>query len=232
MNLNKLKVITFANNNFIKARDLLVSELNNIGVKNIITYNDNDILPNFINENNEIFQFKRGFGYWIWKPYFILKTLQESNDDDIIIYIDSTDLPRIKFIEFIDEHFKKNDILLFRNLREESHDTWTKRDCFILMNCDDEKYHNKVQLEAGVVGFKKTDFNINLIKEWLMFCSNKFIISDIPNIMGLSNHPLFIEHRHDQSILTNLSIKYDLPTCKSSNELVDYNSPSLQNTIY
>ena len=42
----------------------------------------------------------------------------------------------------------------------------TKRDCFILMGCDEEKYHEFPQLEAGFFIVKKTQENIKLIKNY------------------------------------------------------------------
>lgn len=225
------KIITFANNNYRKSRDILVNEIEKLGFHHIITYNENDLSQDFINKNSQLFSYGRGYGYWVWKPYLIKKTLEESNDNDVIIYIDSTDLPKIRFKDFLNQHFEKNDILLFNNIRHESHDRWTKKDCFVLMNCDDDKYHNRIQLEAGVIGVKKTIFNIELLTEWLDYCCNINIVTDEPNVCGQPNHPTFIEHRHDQSILTNLSIKYDLKPVDSSDDLVQYNHGFLQKLI-
>lgn len=47
--------------------------------------NDNDFWPKhsrFINSN------PRGYGYWLWKPYIILKQLELLNDGDILFYAD------------------------------------------------------------------------------------------------------------------------------------------------
>jgi len=230
--MKNFKFITFATDNYVKPRMRLVDELSNSGVKNIKVYGKEDISNEFLMENYKIFKYRRGYGYWIWKPFLILKSLLESDENDVIIYIDSTDLPKDSFYSFINDHFKDNDYLLFNNLRHESHDVWTKKDCFVLMDCDTEKFHNQVQLEAGVLGFRKTKFNIDLIKEWLYYCKNENIVTDLPNTCGLSNHKNFIEHRHDQSILTNLSIKYNLKKNESSNDLVEYNNGILQKMIY
>ena len=44
-------------------------------VNQTIEYNERDIPKDFFNENKEILTMKRGGGYWLWKPFFILKTL-------------------------------------------------------------------------------------------------------------------------------------------------------------
>ena len=118
-------------------------------------------------------------------------------------------------------HFENNDILLFNSGC--LHDEYTKRDCFILMNCDDEKYHNQIQLEAGILAVRKTEFNIKLLREWLKYCSNIFAVTDLPNSEGFPNYKGFKGHRHDQSILTNLSIKYNIPSIYINNiKLVEF----------
>ena len=49
-------------------------------------YGPNDIDIGFMQINNDILSSKRGNGYWLWKPYFILKTLIEKlNDGDYLI---------------------------------------------------------------------------------------------------------------------------------------------------
>ena len=100
------------------------------------------------------------------------------------------------------------------------------------MGSDDEKYHNQYQVEAGIVGVRNTKFNIKLIEVWLRYCSDMYIITDLPNICASPNYIGFIEHRHDQSILTNLTIKFDLPTCKLEDQYVLYNSSPYYKRIH
>lgn len=218
-----LKIITFANNNYIRPRKLLVSKIKDMNFEcSLISYGKKDLDSEFREKHKSLLSLKRGYGYWIWKPYLILKTLLQSNENDIIIYIDSTDVPSPIFFDSVITHFENNDILLINT--GHLHDEYTKRDCFILMNCDDEKYHNQIQLEAGILAVRKTEFNIKLLREWLKYCSNIFVVTDLPNSKGFPNYKGFKEHRHDQSILTNLSIKYNIPSIYINNiELVEFN---------
>ena len=53
-------------------------------------YGPNDIEYEFKQKNKDILSKKRGNGYWLWKPYFILKTLkQKLKDGDYLIYTDA-----------------------------------------------------------------------------------------------------------------------------------------------
>jgi len=49
---------------------------------------------------------------------------------------------------------------------------------------------------------------IEHIKEWRDYCLDLDTVSDI---MSKNNSPLFKAHRHDQSILTNILLKYKQP---------------------
>jgi hypothetical protein len=205
----KIKFIIFGKGKFIDPRDKLQRYLNFLGYQNVTSLSDSDLPDSFKLANSHILKHTKGYGYCIWKPYIILDSLQKIEDDELLVYIDSTDLPQPSFFKILDEHFKNHDILLIN--RNYMHDEWTRRDTFVLMNCDSSEYHNKVQLEAGVVCLRKTQFNIDLITEWLHYCSDEQILTEKEQTSGLPNFPGFIEHRYDQSILTNLQIKYSIP---------------------
>ena len=166
---------------------------------------------------------KRGYGYWIWKPYLILKELEKLKENEILVYIDATDLPQKRFFNAIINCSEINKSDLFLVNRGYNNGVWTKRDCFVLMDCDKEEYHNAVQLEAGVLALEKTQNTIDLMNEWFYWCKNQAILTDIPNICGLPNLGGFQDHRHDQSILTNLAIKYGYDSHYLSDSFIRYN---------
>jgi len=173
-----------------------------------ILYKKEDIHEKFYDKNKKIFNNERGAGYWLWKPYFILKTLEGVEENDIVFYLDLGDALHYDIKDFIKEKIQINDgFLLVKNFH--SHLQWTKNDCFKLMDCNENKYLNSTQLEAGCCAFSKNDTTLKFVKEWLEFCQNYDVISSeskSPNV------PYFKEHRYDQSILTNLAIKYDIKT--------------------
>jgi hypothetical protein len=168
------------------------------------------VTTNFYKENQEVLDLPRGGGYWLWKPFIILDSLNKMNDNDLLFYLDSGDEFSDGLAKFLNNYFSNNYIDSLLTFGGTNKQKWyTKRDTFILMNCDTKEYHNHIQLEAGVICLKKTDKIIKLVSEWLSYCSNKNIITDIENITG-PNLDGFKDHRHDQSVLTNLAIKYKL----------------------
>lgn len=204
----KIKLITFATPNYEKYRQVLHEKMMQTYPVTHLQKTEKDIDENFRKENEHIFKYKRGYGYWIWKPYFILKELQKLESNEFLLYMDTQDMVYSNFFELLLNYLKTNDLFVFEMCHK--HQRWTKRDCFVLMDCDTDHYHNAHQLEAGLIGLKKSDTSIFIMQEWLKYCKNENVVTDVPNICGLPNFPTFQDHRHDQSILTNLFIKHNI----------------------
>ncbi len=195
--------------------------MDTISVKNRVSLTDLDLSDEFKNEYSHILKYRKCYGYCIWKPHIILQELEKLKDNEILFYVDSTDLPKKPLFDFMNEYFKTNSLLLFN--RGYNHGEWTKRDTFILMDCDFSNFHGSVQLEAGVIALKKTNENISLMKEWFEHCTDIRKVSDEPNTCGLNNLNNFKEHRHDQSILTNLSLLKGIISYNFNSDYIQYN---------
>jgi hypothetical protein len=188
----------------------------------IINVGPEDIEKEFTKENQEIFNFDRGYGYWIWKAYFIRRALEYINEGDILFYVDSGN-EIINDPQPLFNLLQNQDIILFKNRDSNPtgdiwiNSTWTKADCFNLMECNTEKYKNGDQVDGSYIFLKKTLSSIQFIDEYLKYSCNKNIITDLPNITG-NNEPDFRDHRHDQSILSLLAIKHNIKTFESPSE--------------
>ncbi len=58
----------------------------------IYSFTEQDLIndSDFWNKHKDfILKNKRGYGYWVWKPYLISKILKEINDNDILLYLDA-----------------------------------------------------------------------------------------------------------------------------------------------
>ena len=73
---------------FASQRACGASALQN-GFDRTIAYGLPDIDPAFLNANRFTFSQPRGAGYWLWKPYFILRTLITLDPGDWLMYTDS-----------------------------------------------------------------------------------------------------------------------------------------------
>lgn len=201
--------INFAHGRYLKSQEYCSDSAKYFGFDNIFSYKVNDIDKDFISKNINIFNQSRGFAYWIWKPYFLLKTLNLMKNDEILVYSDSGSYYQSSVEPLIDK--LKNDpmgILSFE-LNGLIEKDYTKRDTFNIMNLDKPEYTDTSQREATYIWLVKNDFTLSIVNEYLNYAQNENIITDIPNITG-ENYTSFKDHRHDQSIWSLLCKKYDI----------------------
>jgi hypothetical protein len=171
---------------------------------------------NFLQNNIDILSQQPGGGFWAWKPFVILKTMEKVDDGDIVLHTSTG----MKILENLDPLFeiteqRKDGRMLFSASAiygSHKHSQYTKRDCFVVMGLDGPEYWDSRMLTAAHCLFTKTPENIEFLKEWLRYTTDRRAIWDtippMPNRTSNPNLPGFLEHRYDQAILSLLSVKY------------------------
>lgn len=203
-------LINYANDIFIEQQKFNSKTGKEVGLfDEVISYCPQNIEISFLKENINILKQRRGNGYWLWKPYFIKKTLEKMENDDYLFYCDSGSYFIKPITPLIDISLATGqEIIVFELTHLEKE--WTKRDAFILMDCDDPKYSESRQRLACFSLWKKTRFTMDFINEFLRYAQDERIITDLENQCGYPNYKEFKEHRHDQSIFSLLTKKYEL----------------------
>lgn len=204
-----ITAINYADEAFRNAQKLNSRTAKKWGADRVIEYSFKDIDVEFITQNEHIFSYKRGAGYWLWKPYIILKALQNVEDGDYLIYTDSgaAYVNRISYL--IDTLNRDNsDVMCFCIDQQER--KWDKRDALILMDADREEILDSNQICGGYILIKKTENSVRLIEEYLQYAQDARIITDEPNVMGYENYQEFVENRHDQTIWSLLCKKHGI----------------------
>lgn len=205
--------ITYATKEYYKAANLNIKSARIKGKADVtLLYSPKDIAPEFYGKNKQILAANIGGGYYLWKPYIICHAMKLLNKGDYLCYSDSGGMYYIGAIEKLINKMSlmKTDIFCL-NQPEYAEYEYTKRDAFILLDCDQNKYILEPQRAATAMVIKKTDVTIKLINDWLKYGQDKRIISDIQNTCGEDNYKGFIEHRYDQSIYSLLCKKYNIP---------------------
>jgi hypothetical protein len=172
------------------------------------SYGPDDIDSDFKQRNKDILSRKRGNGYWLWKPYFINKTLIERmNEGDYLIYTDACVLYLNSTKQIIDTLKKKN-LEMWMNKLPYIEKQYTKRDAFILMGTDSLFYTDTNQYAAYIQIYKKSKYTEKFVEELLYYSQDKRIITDDKNTLGFQNYKEFRDNRHDQTVLSLLPYLY------------------------
>jgi len=209
----KIKFITFgSHNNYIDAANRLANQAKQMNIfTEIILYTPEYLKKdiefwnrhsNFINNNN------RGYGYWLWKSYIIKKSMGNMNNNDILLYLDcgcELGLDRKdKLLECI--NIVKTDKIVGSLICIERE--WNKMDLLLKLNMNNDNYLDTPQRQGGANLFLVCPETRNLVNEWYVLSCDYHNIDDTPS--NKKNLDVFIEHRHDQSIFSLLTKKYNI----------------------
>jgi hypothetical protein len=219
-----IKFITFGSHQqYVDAAKRLINQAKSLNIfTECILYTAEDLMKNtdfwyqhyeFIKKN------KRGYGYWLWKSYIIQKTMQNMNEGDILLYLDCGCELSSNRLEQLTQCFEivKRDKLMYTLTCTER--DWNKMDLLVKLDMNKDIYLNVPQRQAGAILFLVCKETIQLVNEWYTLACDYHNIDDSPSI--IPNFPSFREHRHDQSIFSLLTKKYDL-----------YSTQNLGNGIY
>lgn len=162
----------------------------------IIPYQPKHIEPKYFEEHKNILSQKRGGGYWLWKPYFILKTLNMMDENDILLYVDSSGVFRDGIYQLL-ELAKENNITVFPNFHNNR--GMIKKHVIDVLANGDESILDKVQLDGSIILLRNTLDTRNIIAQWLAYCQSPDLLTDSINGDEYSDYS---DHRHDQAILS------------------------------
>lgn len=144
---------------------------------------------------------------WAFKPIVIYDALLMMDEGDCLLWVDSNDIlisdPQPLFDIAIKQGFYIHDHYPTVYLNK----TWTNKDMFVGTECDTLEYYNKEHVQVNIMAFCKRERVVDIIGEWVMNAINYNIM--IAN--NMINEDGFIEHRHEQSLMTILSQKYKIP---------------------
>lgn len=177
-------------------------------IDKVIEYSPEDIEKEYFETNKESVKYsEKGLGNYFWKPVIVNKAFQTLSEGDYLFYADSGSV-FIKSVLPLIDHMKEQqkNIMCFRLPLIEKQ--WTKKDAFLLMDCDHPKYANTCQILATFFIVRKCKESEEFLKDYEKFASDSRILCDDANTLGKPNFEEFIEHRHDQSVLSLLSKKH------------------------
>lgn len=155
----------------------------------------------------------RGFGYWIWKPWAILKVLEAMPDGGILLYCDAGNhlnrRAKKQLLKYYAE-LEANDLGLTAfpisliKPRRCLESRWTKGDVFEYFSCRHMKsIVHTPQVEANTILIRKSEKTLKFIKEWYKAYEDNFSLVD-DSVSSSPNMPDFERGLHDQSVFSVL----------------------------
>ena len=172
-------------------------------------------------EKKFILENKKGYGFWFWKPIVILEFLKINKELDGIVYMDAgceinyTPESLMMFNVYKNQLSKCNALVFSTGVVEKN---WTKSDLFEYLNCFDLK--DAPQLHATYFAVRKCEKSVDLVKQWYNISSIYSLLDDTPS--KIPNDASYIEHRHDQSILSLLIKKFYFRIIKNEVQLSEF----------
>lgn len=214
--------------NFIAAAKRLLSQViswNQFDVVEMFTDDDLRTDPSYWDKHASFTKKnRRGYGYFLWKPYLILKTLEKMKNGDILLYadggceVDVDDQDRTVQLQHLFEVVKEDKIIGSQCNRERN---MNKMDILVYFDVvNNETILNSHQRQATAVLLYKCDETMDLVKKWYEIGSIYNYIDDSPSVH--KNFDCFDEHRHDQSIFSLLTKTRDLYCTTESIESAIY----------
>jgi len=227
----KINFITFANTESNFSTERISFEARNMNLfSDIKVYTENDFDEQFLKTNGSFFkEYKRGYGYWSWKPYIIKKELETLTDGDIVVYADCGCMfiynNRLELKKWIDIATNSESGILSPCYGPYVENNFTRMDLYDYINKTYNKHNidifdNAIQCGAGILIISKKPKSVDFVNQWHDVMTNHFhLCTDEKS--SIPNHPNFIENRHDQSVFSMLSKIYDIETINSENGILN-----------
>ena len=215
-----LVFLTFASSNMSYKRiknEAIESKL----FDKVIAYDEHDLPEDFQQiMKDRISEYgMKGYAYWSWKPYIIKQTLEEMNDGDILLYMDAGSTLNINndsignFNNFINQSIE-NKLGYYRTIGITKYYS-TRKLISAVENYYDYSFKDEElmvkEIQASTIILPKNKTSADIVNDWNHIAQNNFdTITDVYN--NEDNGDGFIRNQHDQSLLSLILIKYNIPS--------------------
>lgn len=168
------------------------------------------LLSDWITECDKRIGLGKGFGYWTWKPVLLQGIFDGLRQGDILIYSDIGNFVnhrgRKRFQEYV-EMLRSGRASLIAFWQDRTahgariEEAWTKEDAFTFFSLGVNHPQRKTpQFCANLLIFLVNDTSGSVIADWADLAKNEtWLFTDE---CAAPNQPQFLDHRHDQSILS------------------------------
>ena len=213
----KYHLLTYATVSHAGAAARLVHSAHAVGgFDEALSFGPTDLDTMYRRRNTHILELPRGGGYWVYKPYIIMRYMYDTADPgDVVCYMDSMYEFKKPFTAQVDAWLNSSALPIAITVNKPDETTfyekhWTKSDAFILIGgVDESDMRETLQAWCGFICFRNTFDALQYVAEWYTYCTDERIVTDSPSVFGVES-PDFKENRHDQTVCSLLAKKYNL----------------------
>jgi len=205
--LRKIWIVSYATVGYQGGQMLLNKTAKDFGIGSISYGPEFLARSGFGRKNRTLLAHRKGAGFWAWKPFIISHALSKVPQQDVVVYVDA-DLSLVANPAPLAEECLDVGVGLYF-LNQFIMRNWTKRDCFILMDCDTEEQYAAHKTQGGMNTWSKgCELSRTILRKWLHYAQDPRISTREPVSLLGPNLPEFKRHSTDQSILTCLAVKH------------------------
>ncbi len=201
---NGVYLVSYADGHqvYLQNQHALAQSAINRGVDFTLNYRRSHIDADFYKKHAPILDEKYGAGYWLWKPYVILKTMLAAPEGSMIIYTDCGAIFTGSLMPIL-KHLEKCDGIFYRYASKGNGPLKTVIDPQVAAELgvtDHPDFAVKSQLWAGFMVLRNCPATRDFVKSWLELCTH-------PNLIKGYGQGV---HYHDQSLMNIAYLKNSL----------------------
>ncbi len=156
--MNKKYFVSYGDINYTESLNRIGSEAESLGLFDEVRLYSDSSLPEPFKGYTQ--RYKRGGGYWMWKPWVIHDMLERMDEGDIVVYADAgcTLLPHSDWNMYFSRLEKEDKEAIFF-IAEGKNRRWCKRDVFSFFTPKDDSWKNANQIQATFFIVRKSRGN-------------------------------------------------------------------------
>ena len=189
------------------------------GADQVFSFSPSDLEEDFRAKHREILSQPRGAGYWLWKPYLVLRTLRLLQEGAFLFYCDAGAF-FIRSLRHLETFCLERDLWLLPFDLPFIEEQYTKAEAFEILGCDTPAYRETNQILASFFLVRNGEPARGFFEEYLRYAQDPLCLTDRLTVPQRED---FIEHRHDQSLFSLLCKKHGLASFRDPSQFGDFN---------
>lgn len=198
-----IHVITYSEGPFKGMERILGARVALNGFKSFTALNLTDIDEEFRAQNFDTLEMSRGAGYWLWKPYLIIKHLDLLQDGEALLYMDSGILPRLVSSDY--EALLDRPSIHLWAIENLDYRDWTYNEVLKKSGAYMGPIFEPMFIGGAILVLNNSKVR-EVLRVWLNYCKEDELLR--PDSLPLDLEKSTKVHRHDQSLLNIVVREY------------------------